>query len=176
MIGPHQLLRKRPKYIRDARRRKVTQLDPIVLYLTKRSEPIEREVLGRIVAEKGVRMTGFERAAMIGSLVLLVALICVIIMKLMQGMPPATLARRMSVPSYSFVLPFIVWGGMKRSRFGKTAAAMLRHLRCPHCGYDLRNLPVDGNDNATLCPECGCAWTLNIEPPEDEAGANNVPS
>jgi hypothetical protein len=38
---------------------------------------------------------------------------------------------------------------------------MLKHRRCPHCGYDLRLLPIDSNDGATVCPECGCAWSLD---------------
>ena len=37
---------------------------------------------------------------------------------------------------------------------------MLQHLRCPHCGYDLRLLPTDPKDGASVCPECGCAWRL----------------
>jgi transcription initiation factor TFIIIB Brf1 subunit/transcription initiation factor TFIIB len=37
---------------------------------------------------------------------------------------------------------------------------MLKHLRCPHCGYDLRGLAADPEDGATVCPECGCAWRL----------------
>ena len=37
---------------------------------------------------------------------------------------------------------------------------MLQHRRCPHCGYDLRLLPDDCSDGATVCPECGCAWKL----------------
>ena len=41
---------------------------------------------------------------------------------------------------------------------------MLKHLRCPHCGYDIRGLPTAPEDVATECPECGCAWRL-----EDEA-------
>ena len=41
-------------------------------------------------------------------------------------------------------------------------------LRCPHCGYDLRELPGDPDDGATVCPGCGCAWKLSqTENPED---------
>ena len=36
-----------------------------------------------------------------------------------------------------------------------------RFLRCPHCGYDIRGLPTDPEDGATICPECGCAWQLD---------------
>ncbi len=37
---------------------------------------------------------------------------------------------------------------------------MLKHHRCPQCGYDIRLLPADAADGATVCPECGCAWRL----------------
>ena len=59
--------------------------------------------------------------------------------------------------------------GIKRSRFGKVAVAMLMRLRCPHCGYDLRLLPTDPADGATVCPECGCAWQLAGETVASEA-------
>ena len=167
---------RRQKYIKDARGRKVTQLDPMVLYLLQKNEPIEREILAAIVAEKGVRMTGLERAAMIGSLVLLAAFICVIIIKLLGGQSWGELAKRLVVPSYLFIWPFIVWGGTRASRFGKTAAAMLRHSRCPHCGYDIRGLPQTPEDGATVCPECGCAWRLSEtgddRPASAEAGSS----
>jgi hypothetical protein len=38
---------------------------------------------------------------------------------------------------------------------------MLKFRRCPHCGYDLRLLPADPADSATVCPECGCAWLID---------------
>lgn len=37
---------------------------------------------------------------------------------------------------------------------------LLRHQRCPHCGYDLRGLPRDDADGLTVCPECASAWDL----------------
>ena len=43
----------------------------------------------------------------------------------------------------------------------KVRRIMLKHWRCPHCGYDLRNLPADETDNVTVCPECECAWMLD---------------
>ena len=51
-------------------------------------------------------------------------------------------------------------GWPRRKRLRRVCRTMLKHLRCPHCGYDLRLLPVDGADGATVCPECGGAWRL----------------
>jgi len=48
----------------------------------------------------------------------------------------------------------------RRKRLTRVAAVMLKHLRCPHCGYDLRLLPTDPADGATVCPECGSAWRV----------------
>ncbi len=43
----------------------------------------------------------------------------------------------------------------------RVASVMLEHRHCPHCGYDIRELPTDSSDGATVCPECGCAWMLD---------------
>ena len=51
----------------------------------------------------------------------------------------------------------------RRARFRRVCDVMLKHLRCPHCGYDLRLLPVDPADSATVCPECGCGGQLKGE-------------
>ena len=51
----------------------------------------------------------------------------------------------------------------------KIRRAMLNHLRCPHCGYDIRGLPTDPEDGVTVCPECGCAWQLACQAPTSQA-------
>jgi len=66
--------------------------------------------------------------------------------------------RNMLPYSGVWVGPFAFWIGTRQVRFKRIAGVMLRHLRCPHCGYDLRLLPTDPADGATVCPECGCAW------------------
>jgi ribosomal protein S27AE len=48
---------------------------------------------------------------------------------------------------------------------------MLEHRRCPHCGYDLRGLPDESNDGATICPECGSAWILAADAADREASS-----
>jgi hypothetical protein len=146
---------------KDARGRNVTQLDPVALHVLHRHEPIERDALMRIVSEKGVGLSKLEKGAMIVSLIFVVAAVSILIGKYLTGVSWQNLLRR-SVPMlYGFIWPFIVWGGARKRRFGNTAAAMLRHRRCPHCGYDLTGLPADDFDGATICPECSCAWRLN---------------
>ncbi len=53
------------------------------------------------------------------------------------------------------------WIWAKRARFGRIHLIMLKHRRCPHCGYNLRLLPTDPEDQTTVCPECGCAWLID---------------
>ncbi|MCK4873561.1 MAG: hypothetical protein KAS72_12620 [Phycisphaerales bacterium] len=146
--------------IKDARGRKVPQLDPVALHVLHRHEPIERDALTRIVGEKGVGLSKLDKGVMIACLILIVLLAGVLVGKYMTGIPWETLLKRSVPVLYLLILPFIMWGGARKKRFGKIAVAMLKHLRCPHCGYDLQGLPADPRDSTTVCPECGCAWRL----------------
>jgi len=154
----------RQGHITDARERTVTQLDPVTMYVLQQHDVIEADVLRAIAHEPGVEMTGWERASLITGVValLLVTGLFVesIIMKDFSGAP---FARSAALVYFSFV-PWVFWFGLKRARFGKVAAAMLKHGRCPHCGYSLQGLAADEKDDATVCPECGCAWNLASPP------------
>ena len=147
-------------HIKDARGRKVTQLDPVALQLLRRHDIIEADVLRATTSEKGVRMSAVERGALVLSIIVPFAVIGAAAGFAIAGHTWGGIVKRFATMMYCLIWPFIVWGGMKRSRFGRTAAAMLKHLRCPHCGYDIRGLRTDPADGATVCPECGCAWRL----------------
>jgi hypothetical protein len=56
---------------------------------------------------------------------------------------------------------YATWAYGRRARRPRVIPVMLRHRRCPHCGYDIRDLTPDGRSGATICPECGSAWNLN---------------
>ncbi len=146
--------------VKDVRGRKVTQLDPVTMHLLRQYDVIEADVLRAIAHEPGVRITTKERVAL--AVGLLVALLVVSLFSTaaytgdLAGAPLAKTASLIWICS----IPWIIWYSMKRARFGKIAAAMLKYLRCPHCGYDLRLLPTDPTDSATVCPECGSAWKL----------------
>jgi hypothetical protein len=154
------LKRERTSHTKDARGRRVSQLDPVALHLLRRQVPIDADTLEAITSEKGVRITTLERGALALGILSMLALLGFAAALLVQGTSWGGIARRLGPTTYLFVWPFIVWGTLKRRRWGKIPAAMLRHSRCPHCGYDLRGLPVDPGDGATVCPECGCAWRL----------------
>ncbi|MHC4611376.1 MAG: hypothetical protein ACYS7M_13610, partial [Planctomycetota bacterium] len=42
-------------------------------------------------------------------------------------------------------------------------ALILKYLRCPHGGNDIRGVPTDPDDGANVCPECGYVWRLEPE-------------
>ncbi|HNQ21849.1 MAG TPA: hypothetical protein PKK06_02020 [Phycisphaerae bacterium] len=144
--------------IRDARGRRVTQLDPIALWLTRRHDIIAADVLRTVAHADGVRIAGRERAAFVVGIVGALLIVGLFTHGLISGdIRDATLAKSSSL-IFASCVPWIVWYVSKRARFHNVAAALLKHLRCPHCGYDIRGLPTDPTDGATVCPECGCAW------------------
>ena len=59
--------------------------------------------------------------------------------------------------------PLLAFRMAKAKYVSRVVSVMLKHLRCPHCGYDIRGLHVDPQDGCTVCPECGCAWELSNE-------------
>ena len=154
--------RRRSGHIKDARCRSVTQLDPVAMHMLRQHDVIQVEVLRQIVSEKGVRITGKERASLVVGVIALTGVIGLFTHSILTGdFAGGPLARTASLAWFS-LMPWVLWVGIKRARFGSVAAAMLKYLRCPHCGYDIRHLPTDPEDGATVCPECGCAWILGV--------------
>jgi hypothetical protein len=148
--------------ITDAHGRKVTQIDPVALYLLRDHAVIDADVLHTIAHEDGVRITGGERVWLIAGVGLVLLVAGLLIQSLVAGdFGSAPFARTSSLLMFC-CFAWIYWLRAKWSRFGKVAVAMLKHRRCPHCGYDLRGLPTDDADGATICPECGCAWALTV--------------
>ena len=158
---------KRASRIRDARGRKETQLDPVTMHLLRRHDVIEAEALRAIANEKGVRIRPAERILLIVGIVAFLAVCGLFITELvLGGLADAPYAKHASVAFFS-LMPWVIWFNIRQLRFGQVKAAMLKHGRCPHCGYDLKNLAVDGKDGATICPECGCGWKVKEDGPRD---------
>ncbi|MHC4219688.1 MAG: FmdB family zinc ribbon protein [Planctomycetota bacterium] len=156
-------------HITDARERTVTQLDPVTMHLLHQHDVIEADVLRAIAREKGVIITTWERASLaVGVAGLLLVLGFFVLSIVMRDFSNAPFARSAALVYFSLV-PWVIWVGLKSSRFGKVTAAMIKHCRCPHCGYDLQGLPADDQDDATVCPECGCAWNLASPAGEPDA-------
>ena len=77
-----------PRYagrVKDARGRKVTQLDPVALHLLRRHEVIEADTLRAIANETGVRITIGERAVLLSGLCGAVLVIVIFFTEALRG-------------------------------------------------------------------------------------------
>ena len=147
-------------WIKDARGRKVAQFDPVAMQLLRQYDVIDADALRQIAHEKGVGIRSQERIFLIVGVVGAISVIGLFSYEgIFGGLRDAGFAKTSGL-LYLCAAPWILWHLVRLSRRDSITAAMLKHLRCPHCGYDLRLLPPDAGDNATVCPECGCAWKL----------------
>ena len=158
------------KWIKDARGRLVTQLDPVALHVLHRYDRIEAEALHDIVETLEPGTARLRRHALLmipGALLFLAALIAVLYFT-----GDASLRRDLisTITNPAIMVPNLVccilvpWMTTRHARLKRVRFALLRNRRCPHCGYHVCGLPVAPEDGATVCPECGCAWLL-----EDDA-------
>ena len=147
--------------IKDARGRLVTQLDPVALYLLRQHGVIDADVLRAIAHEPGVRIARWERVSLLVGIIGALLVIGLFTYAIISGdIHDAPLAKSSGL-LFLCGMPFLTWYTLKQRRFAHVAAAMLKHLRCPHCGYDLRGQPADRSDGASVCPECGHAWKVS---------------
>lgn len=151
--------------IRDARGRSVTQVDPVAMRVLRKFDVIPREPLGEIADEVGLGMSKASRWMLMVSLVCALISLVAIVDYFVQAVSGATGFRLVlsKIGGFFVVLvgPVMILVGARHVRFRRISKVMLRYLRCPHCGYDLRLLPTSPVDGATVCPECGCAWNLD---------------
>ncbi|MHC4710988.1 MAG: hypothetical protein ACYTA3_11365 [Planctomycetota bacterium] len=155
--------------IHDARGREVSQLDPMRLHVLRRPGAIEADVLDRIVDELEpgtAKMRPFLMILLgVGVVLGLAAFLVSVVMEgpgAWQDLVDTVTNPAIMAPNL-FVIAFVPWMVVhkRRSRRGRVSALMIKHRRCPHCGYSLQGLPVDPADGATVCPECACAWRLD---------------
>ena len=154
---------KRAGRIKDTRGRKVTQLDPVAMHLLHRhDEGIPREVLRELTQEIGIgKLADSWFGLCVGGIGFACALLLLgdaLTQLIGGGMPFAKFVQRALWYQGIWAIPFAFWKAARHSRFHRIRQIMLDYLRCPHCGYDIRGLPTDPSDGATVCPECGCAW------------------
>ncbi len=157
--------------IRDARARHVSQLDPVALRLLARHDVIPAEPLREIAealdpGEVKKRWVGLIKG-LLG--VLIFAVLGTIYLKYFSrgGMARWRDPVWLMIFASNIIGPPIAiyfrYRFVKRARHERICRVMLEYLRCPHCGYDLRGLPSDPADGATVCPECGCAWMMEAQ-------------
>ena len=138
-------------------------LDPYLLHKLRRHDVISAEPLAEIARDIGF---GWRKAGrVIFTVVWPVVLVCLAVAHVVKWgggftVHPRELRLWMVLLVIFVVNVALVWFFSRFGRLERVCRVMLRHLHCPHCGYDIRGLPVDPSDGATVCPECGCAWKL----------------
>lgn len=169
---PAQL--RRAGQVRDARGKCVSLLDPYLLHRLGRHDVIPAEPLADIARAIG---SGWARTgALIFSVMWPLLFVCLVIAHVDKFGGGFHVQRRelllwCVLAGVLAVNVAVVWFYSRLARLRRVYRVMLEHVRCPHCGYDLRRLPVDSTDGATVCPECGCAW----KPGEDAATREESP-
>ncbi|MHC4349101.1 MAG: hypothetical protein ACYS15_11295 [Planctomycetota bacterium] len=150
--------------VRDDRGRGVSMLDPGTLQMLRRYDIIDRVALDAISRQIGPGTSRTRRWWFWIFFTLSVAGMVVVLARgLVIGWSPDMTAQvlRMTIAVCLPLGLFLFWRSARQGRLRRVRCAMLDHCCCPHCGYDLRDLPSDANDGATICPECGCAWMLS---------------
>lgn len=170
LIRWERQLRTGQAHLTDARQRTVSVLDPIRMHLLRQHDPIPAELLAAIARDL---VPGLGRGWRVR--------LWVFLLMATGGFGIGLLHMRVSgapLHEYLYILPGLVlavialasiWYGLRLTRLRHVRDLLLRRLRCSHCGYDLRGLPTDPEDGATVCPECGCAWKLD----ESQAGGGH---
>ena len=164
---------KRLTHIKDARGRRVTQLDPVELRLLRRHDIIDAEALRAMAEEIGSGLTDQQRKY---ARVFLIAAAILLLVFIIHTVDVCIRGQWLEIFDFSqiaffnlFFWPIVLWARARQVRFRKIRKVMLAHRHCPHCGYDLRGLPPDEHDGATVCPECGCAWRVEEKEPRGDS-------
>ena len=109
-------------FIKDERGRKVSQFDPVALYLLRRHDVINPEILRKIASEPGVTIAGKERAALVVAVVCMFAVMSLFTYSLIKrDFGDAPWARSASLLYFSG-LPWLIWFVLKKIRFGKNSS------------------------------------------------------
>ena len=95
------------------------------------------------------------------------------LLAVLQLIDMATIAVQVGGPMVAVSGIGIAIGRLMEARQARAMrGAMLREGLCPTCAYELRSLE-EGEDGATLCPECGGRWALpavEVEPESEGDG------
>ena len=162
--------------IQDARGRRVTQLDPVTMRLLRQHDVIPAQTLRKLAEEIGVGWPWLVRLTFLVMLAFLIILLVATGVHLGRDVVLGSARFSAFAETLSYLIPpliglLMIWFVSARVRFTRICKIILKYRHCPHCGYDLRLLPTDPEDGATVCPECGCAWRLDSR--QDAGGHGN---
>lgn len=158
----------RGHYGKDARGRPVPQLDPVAMHLLLRHDTIPVEALRKIAEELDPGEVSRRRRACVWAVIGVAVWYAAFfgyfrLFSTWKGWDPVLVIFCITYFLFPFASVYVGFRKARRARYERIRRVMLKHLRCPHCGYDIRGLPTDPADGATVCPECGCAWQLDGE-------------
>ncbi len=165
MAESHSSLPKRIGQIVDARGCRVDQIDPVKLYLLNQWSIIPAETL-RSMADQLVPRVRQQRLISVLSAAFTVVFVAggtalyFHYFSTWTGFDPVSLTINAIQLIVIIAGPLIVFWSARAKYIKGVTAVMLQYRHCPGCGYNLRELPIDAEDGATVCPECGCAWRL----------------
>lgn len=155
-------LRSGRAHLTDARQRAVSVLDPIRMHLLRQHHPIPAELLAAITRDLVPDLRRGWRVRLWVLLLMTVGGLSLGFLYMwMSGSPITDYLYSLPGPVLAVIALVSIWYGFRLTRLRHVRDVLLRHLRCSHCGYDIRGLPTDPEDGATVCPECGCAWRLD---------------
>jgi hypothetical protein len=140
---------------------------------------IPAETLRKLAEEIGVGWPKLVRLTFFVMLVFLAVYLVVTVVYLLTDVVFESAGLAAGAKRLALLIPplaglLIIWFVSARVRFKRIRNIILKYLRCPHCGYDIRGLPTASEDGATICPECGCAWRLD-DTQTDESHRSAVP-
>jgi hypothetical protein len=143
-------------------------IDPVKLLILHRFETIDPDTLHDIVEmmEPGTARLRRHAWIIISAAVAAIALLVAFIYYTGDAGLRKDLISTITNPA--IIIPNLVccvvvpWIITRQNYMKHISAAMLKHRRCPHCGYDLRGAPPAA-DGTSICSECGCAWLISDE-------------
>lgn len=155
--------------IKDARGREVSQIDPITMHALHRPWGLGRAAIETVLndLEPGlVRQLTWRSYALRVLLGLAIMAAVFFVLWLLGDANFRAAMEEVYTSEFWIYLPLVICLFIvplmmaKRRHRDRVWQVLLKHRMCPHCGYDIRELPTDPTDGATVCPECGCAWKL----------------
>lgn len=178
MVGPKLPTTQQAGRIKDARGRPVSQLDPVKLHLLNQHSIIPAQTL-RSMADQ--IMPGARRQRLIQVLSVALGFLLVVGGTIIyfshfstwKGFDPVNVTIYVIQVAVILSGPLLAFRLARAKYVSRVASVMLEHRHCPHCGYDVRGLPADPEDGATVCPECGCAWKLGTIGATQQGGSDD---
>ncbi|UCG32544.1 MAG: hypothetical protein JSU68_12875 [Phycisphaerales bacterium] len=155
-------------HTRDANGRSVRMIDPVMLLILHRFDTIDADALHDIVETMEPGTARFRRHVWIIIPAALAAFALLVAFLYYTGDASARKDLISTITNPVFMIPNIVcccvvpWIVTRQNYMKHIRSAMLKHRRCPHCGYDLRGTPTAADGNS-ICSECGCAWLIYDE-------------